>query len=64
MNRKIFNKSDKSRIKSDLVFEPYRWWLRSADSSHSYYVGRIRDFGHVYNNFTDFTYGVLPICMI
>lgn len=65
MRRKIFKKSDKSRIRLDLEFAPYcHWWLRSACSYYSRNVGCVYDPGYApgygaYNHFD-----ILPACMI
>ena len=64
MERKIFKKSDKSRIRFDLEFDPQCWWLRSADSDYGYYAGYVIRYGYVDDDIADDCYGILPSCSI
>ena len=61
---KIFKKSDKSRIRSNLEFTTCYWWLRSVDSDGIYYVGCVYRHGHEYSVDAESYYGVLPACTI
>ena len=61
---KIFKKLDKSRSKLDLNFEPFQWWLRSANSNISRYAGYVCYNGSVVNRANDYYNDVLPVCTI
>lgn len=67
MDRKIFKKSNKSRIRYTLDIEPrYYWWLRSADCSYynSRIVAVIIESGMVSYYNACYYYNVLPACTI
>ena len=64
MERKIFKKSDKSRIRFDLEFDPRYWRRRSADSDYGHYVGYVISYGYVDDGVADDCYGILPSCSI
>lgn len=64
MRRKIFKKSDESRIRSDLKFKPYFWRLRSADSDDSTCVSYVSYLGFAHKSFAYYDNGVLPVCTI
>ena len=63
MRREIFN-SDESRIKFDLVFFSYFWWLRSVGNYRHYKSSASNFYGGVNDFHTQFNYGVVPTCMI
>ena len=73
MARKIFKKSDKSRIRLDLKIRFYYWWLRSSRSegydplsgdSYDSFSGCVNFFGRAYYFRSFYNYGILPACVI
>ena len=65
MRRKIFKKSDKSRIKLDSDFEQDCYWLlRSACNSREFFTGYVDDYGYVDYTDVNFNYDILPVCTI
>ena len=66
MKRKIFKKLDKSKIKRNIEFRQYNWWLRSAHipSFNSYFVACINGHGLIRVFFTSRYNAVAPVCAI
>ena len=64
MERKIFKKSDKSRIRLDLNFEQYYWGFRSAHNTHKLFVGFADDYGCANYSIISYDYDILPVCTI
>ena len=65
MERKIFNKSYKSRIKCDLGFFPCYWSLRSIYNVHyDFFVGCITLYGNVDDFYNWLNCGIVPTCII
>ena len=71
MKRKIFKKSDKSKIKYSLGFRSCSWWLRSTRRFYDYCVTGVNFYGFVriyYTNgkvYSMYDYHfVAPVCTI
>ena len=64
MEQKIFN-SDKSRIKCDLKFSSFYWWLRSIYINSYYSTSTCASFsGHISSFNIQFSNGIIPTCTI
>ena len=64
MEQKIFNNSNKSRVKFDLGFFQCHWWLRSTMVFDRYYSGYADYNGFVIYSFNLINLGILPVCII
>ena len=65
MRRKIFKKSNESRIRHHFSLVPYYWRLRSAHNDYENGVGWVNDFGQIFYNYyaSSFIF-ILPVCSI
>ena len=64
MEQKIFN-SDKSRIKCDLKFSSFYWWLRSIYINSYYSTSTCASFScHISSFNIQFSNCIIPTCTI
>ena len=64
MRRKIFKKSNKSKIRLDLKLRSGNWWLRSSYFYYNYDIGYVGIDGNIYYYRFSGVVGVLPVCII
>ena len=64
MRRKIFKKSNKSKIRLDLNPRSANWWLRSSYLYYNYDIGYIGIDGNIYYYRFSGVVGILPVCII
>ena len=64
MERKIYKKLNKPRIKYNLEFFKCYWWLRSAFKSYRDVAGTIDIDGDFYHVIVPSNYCIASVCMI
>ena len=66
MEQKIFNKSNKSKIKLNLNLQQYSWWLRSAFNYYGDTICSVDVWGYInyISLVSNYNYGILPVCTI
>ena len=64
MRRKIFKKSNKSKIRLDLNPRSANWWLRSSYFYYNYDIGYVSIDGNIYYYRFSGVVGILPVCII